>query len=340
MTELLKQLSALDGVSGYEAEVRDAIRKQIAPHCDALRTDPVGNLIAFKKGAQRRKKPLVVCSHMDEAGFLVKSVTADGLIKMAPVGKIEPQVIVGRQMRVGPKKLPGVISLKAIHLTKPEERKEPPALTGLYVDIGSTSKAQTEALTGVGDPIAFGSGCAELGEGHLKGKALNGRAGCAVMVKMLAQPHPFDTWYVFSAGREIANGVKAAISSIAPGTCLLLDGVHAADLPGVPEEGRASRLGHGPAVVMVDGALTCAAALRQAVTAAADKAGIPWQLCGCEEPASDAGIIRGAGSGVEVFRLGCPTRYIRTAASVINLADLAALYELSMLFCREVNYEN
>ena len=52
MKELLKQLCALDGVPGYEDEVREFIEKAVAPYATSMEVVPVGNLIVFKKGAK------------------------------------------------------------------------------------------------------------------------------------------------------------------------------------------------------------------------------------------------------------------------------------------------
>ena len=120
MKELLKQLCELDGVPGYEDEVRAFIEKEAKPYATSMEVDPVGNLIVFKKGKQARKRPLAMFAHMDEVGFLVKDITEDGMLKLATAGGIDPRVLIGRRMRVGEKKIPGFISLKAIHLTTPE----------------------------------------------------------------------------------------------------------------------------------------------------------------------------------------------------------------------------
>ena len=49
MIECLKTLCAMDGVSGDEDRVRAWIRTQAEPWSDEIRTDPLGNLIVFKK---------------------------------------------------------------------------------------------------------------------------------------------------------------------------------------------------------------------------------------------------------------------------------------------------
>jgi endoglucanase len=50
LLETIKALCALDGVSGAEDSVRDFIAGRIAPYVTDMRTDAMGNLIAFKKG--------------------------------------------------------------------------------------------------------------------------------------------------------------------------------------------------------------------------------------------------------------------------------------------------
>ena len=93
-------------------EVRNTISELAAPYAESMVTDALGNLIVLKKGGNRREKPLVVSAHMDEVGFLVSKITENGMIKFLTVGSIDPRVMIGRKMKVGYKKLPGVISLK------------------------------------------------------------------------------------------------------------------------------------------------------------------------------------------------------------------------------------
>ena len=50
LTETLKELCALPGVSSCEDAVRDYIRAITAPYADRSYTDTLGNLIIEKKG--------------------------------------------------------------------------------------------------------------------------------------------------------------------------------------------------------------------------------------------------------------------------------------------------
>ena len=90
MFDLLKTLCALPGPSGAEDAVRGYIRTQAEPYADEIRTDPMGNLMVFRKGEKRLAKPVMLCAHMDEVGVIVKRVTDDGILKFGFVGGVDP----------------------------------------------------------------------------------------------------------------------------------------------------------------------------------------------------------------------------------------------------------
>ena len=62
MIELLKELCSIDGTSGDEGAVRDFIISKLDGFCD-LKTDALGNIIAFKKGAKRPAKKAGLFMH-------------------------------------------------------------------------------------------------------------------------------------------------------------------------------------------------------------------------------------------------------------------------------------
>ncbi|MBR4099297.1 MAG: M42 family peptidase, partial [Clostridium sp.] len=86
MLDLLKQLCTLPGVSGDEDQVRDFIRVQAAPWADEIRTDALGNLIVFKKGAKSTGNKLLLAAHMDEVGVIITRATKEGFLKFGFVG--------------------------------------------------------------------------------------------------------------------------------------------------------------------------------------------------------------------------------------------------------------
>ncbi len=140
LIDTLKTLCALPGVSGGEDAVRDYLRQLAAPHADSIRVDAVGNLIIEKKGRVPGNKKLMLAAHMDEVGLMIRAITDDGYLKFDTVGGIDRRVLIGKPVLVGPKKVPGVIGLKAYHLTSREEEKTVPKLKDFYIDIGAEDR--------------------------------------------------------------------------------------------------------------------------------------------------------------------------------------------------------
>lgn len=336
MKELLKQLCELDGVPGYEDEVREFIEKEAAPYATSMEVDPVGNLIVFKKGAKARKRPLLLMAHMDEVGFLVKDITEDGMLKLAPAGGIDPRVLIGRRMRVGDKKIPGIISLKAIHLTTPEERKDAPGINSLYIDIGCTDKKQAEALVMRGDPAMFDSKFLDLGIDCVKAKAIDDRVGCAVMLELLKQDLPYDTYFAFVVAEEIGSrGATVAAQRVAPGCVVAIEGTTAADMPDVAPHKQSTVQRQGAVVSLMDKGTVYNRPFREKVLAEADAQGVKWQYRKSANGGTDARVGTTCGSAAIAFGLAAPVRYIHCACNVAYLPDLEEVRKLAEIVIKE-----
>ena len=336
MKELLKQLCELDGVPGYEDEVREFIEKEAAPYATSMEVDPVGNLIVFKKGAKERKRPLLMMAHMDEVGFLVKDITEDGMLKLAPAGGIDPRVLIGRRMRVGDKKIPGIISLKAIHLTTPEERKDAPGLNSLYIDIGCTSREQAEDLVMRGDPAMFDSKFFEFGVDCVKAKAIDDRIGCAVMLQLLKQDLPYDTYFAFVVAEEIGSrGATVAAQRVAPGCVVAIEGTTAADMPDVAPHKQSTAQRQGAVVSLLDKGTVYNRPFREQVLAEADAQGVKWQYRKSANGSTDASVGTTCGSAAIAFGLAAPVRYIHCACNVAYLPDLEEVRKLAEIVIKE-----
>ena len=336
MKELLKQLCLLDGVPGYEDEVRAFIEKEIAPYATSMKVDPVGNLIVFKKGQKPRKRPLAIFAHMDEVGFLVKDITEDGMLKLAPAGGIDPRVLIGRRMRVGENKIPGIISLKAIHLTTPEERKDAPGLNSLYIDIGCTGREQAEGLVMRGDPAMFDSKFLEFGVDCVKAKAIDDRVGCAVMLQLLRQDLPYDTYFAFVVAEEIGSrGATVAAQRVAPGCVVAIEGTTAADMPDVAPHKQSTVQRQGAVVSLMDKGTVYNRPFREKVLAEADAQGVKWQYRKSANGGTDARVGTTCGSAAIAFGLAAPVRYIHCACNVAYLPDLEEVRKLAEIVIKE-----
>ena len=335
MIELMKELCALPGPSGCEDAVRAFVLKRVKPFADEIRTDAIGNVMVFRKGRKALDRPVAVCAHMDEVGVIIKKITEDGMLKFGFVGGVDPRVVIGRPVRFGD--VPGVIGIKAVHLTTAAERRTRPKTTNLYIDIGATSRAAAEKLVSLGDYGVFDSAVVEFGDGLIKAKAIDDRVGCAALLKLIEDEPPVDTWFCFTVQEE--TGLRGAASmafALDPGFAMVLEGTTAADLAEVEGADAVCRVRGGVVLPFMDGATIYDAALFELLRDACIKRGIPWQTKTRVAGGTDAGRIHRSRAGVRVCAAAAPVRYIHSPSSVAAKADCEAVLAAARAFLEEL----
>ena len=335
MIELMKELCALPGPSGCEDAVRAFVLKRVKPFADEIRTDAIGNVMVFRKGRKALDRPVALCAHMDEVGVIIKKITEDGMLKFGFVGGVDPRVVIGRPVRFGD--VPGVIGIKAVHLTTAAERRTMPKTKNLYIDIGATSRAAAEKLVSLGDYGVFDSAVVEFGDGLIKAKAIDDRVGCAALLRLLEDEPPVDTWFCFTVQEE--TGLRGAASmafALDPGFAMVLEGTTAADLAEVKGADAVCRVRGGVVLPFMDGATIYDAALFELLRDACIRRGIPWQTKTRIAGGTDAGRIHRSRAGVRVCAAAAPVRYIHSPSSVAAKADCEAVLAAARAFLEEL----
>lgn len=337
LMDTLKELCALDGVSGCEDAVRSYIKEKATPYADEIRVDALGNLIVFKKGKKATGNTLLLAAHMDEVGLIVRSITEEGYLKFACVGGIDRRVLLSKPVTVGPNRIPGLIGMRPIHLTTAEERKSIPEIKELCVDIGAKDKESAEKLVSVGDYVAFSSDIVEFGEGFIKAKAIDDRAGCAVMLELLKEDLPMDCTFAFTVQEEIGcKGAMGAAFSVAPSIALILETTTAADLAGVEGEKKVCCLGDGPVVPFMDNGSIADRKLYELTRTLAKENNIPWQTKHMVAGGNDARAIQRSREGVRTVVMSAAVRYLHAPSTVACVRDFEHIHKLSRLFIEAV----
>lgn len=338
LIDTLKELCALPGVSSREDAVRDYIRAQAAPYADSIRVDVMGNLIVEKKGAVPGSKKLMLAAHMDEVGLMVHTITDEGYLKFSTVGGIDRRVLIGKRVLVGERQLPGVIGLKAYHLTGAEEEKKVPKLKEFYIDIGAKDGEEAKTYVSPGDVAVFDSDIVEFGHGLLKAKAIDDRIGCAVMVELLKEDLPMDCTFAFTVQEEVGTrGAFGAAFSVTPDIALVLEGTTAADLPDMADRQKVCAPGKGPVVPYMDGGAVYDRGLFELLRSLAVENKIPWQTKEYVSGGTDAGAIQRSKSGVRVAAISAAVRYLHTPSSVASLEDCRNILMLARCFLNAVS---
>ena len=270
---------------------------------------------------------------MDEVGLIVKSITDDGYLKFGCVGGIDRRVLLGKRVAIGDKRVTGIIGLKAIHLTTPEERRKVPKLDEYYIDIGVKDRESAEKLVTEGDCGVFVSDVVEFGDRMLKAKAIDDRVGCAVLVKLLEEELPMDCTFVFTVQEEVGTrGAFGAAFSVTPEIAMVLEGTTAADNPSLDESCQVCWPGKGPVISWMDGSAIYDRELFELLRSLADKHQVPWQMKHYLAGGTDAGAIQRTKCGVRVTGISAAVRYLHAPSSVASIADMENMLVLARLF--------
>lgn len=340
LMDTIQELCLLSGVSSYEDEVRAYIKEKAAPYADEMRVDPMGTLIVFKKGKKATGNKLLLAAHMDEVGLIIKRVTDHGYLKFDCVGGIDRRVLLGKKVLVGNERVPGVIGLKAIHMTTAEEREKLPKLEDYYIDIGAKDKETAEKATHIGDFAVFDSDCVLFGDGFIKAKALDDRLGCAIMLELLKEELPMDCTFAFTVQEEVGcRGAHGVGFSVAPKIALILETTTAADLAGMEGHKRVCTPGKGPVVPFMDGGSVADRGLFELMRDLAEKNDIPWQTKHYVAGGNDAGVIQRSREGVRTVVMSAAVRYLHAPSTVASVRDFDYILKLARLFIEAISQE-
>ncbi|MGH9172804.1 MAG: M42 family metallopeptidase, partial [Vicinamibacterales bacterium] len=226
------------------------------------------------------------------------------------------------------------------HVLRPEDRDKPFKIEDLFVDIGADSADEVRALgIRIGSPAVIAYPFEQLTEQRLMAKALDDRAGCAVMIRTLEalQGTDLDVTFVaaFTVQEEVGlRGAGTAAWQIDPDIAIALDGTIAADMPGVPEPRQPTRQGKGPSIRIMDNSMIGNPRMIRALAATANEENIPFQYQVPAPGGTDAGAIHRTRSGVLSGVVSVPCRYIHAPCSVLRLDDFENAVRLVTEFVR------
>lgn len=327
MTEQLRELCVLDGTSGDEGAVRDYIISHIK--ADMVTADNLGNIIVFKKGRSVPKNKVLLAAHMDEVGFMITDITEDGFLRFDAVGGIDPRVVLGRAVRLKNGTF-GVIGTKATHQQTAEQRKKAPDFGDMYIDIGAQSRGAAERLAARGDTACFDTDFFRFGDGFIKGKAIDDRAGCLIMIDMINSDLAYDTWFAFTVQEEVGTrGAAAAAFTVKPDIAVVLETTTACDIAGVSGDKRVCSLGGGAVISYMDRRTVYDRELYRLAFDTAQRLSIPAQTKTVVAGGNDSGAIHVSCGGVRTCALSVPCRYLHSPSCVIKESDYAATKRLA-----------
>jgi len=341
---LLERLCNAPGVSGFETPVREVIAEVVAPFVDEMRVDALGNLIATRRG--KTDFTLMLDAHMDEVGFMVQRVDGAGFISLTPIGGWDERLLPSHMLTIITRdgtRIEGVVGTQPPHILKPADREKVIPLDDMFLDIGAKSAEEAAEMgVHVGDPVVAHYPFRCIGRESVMGKALDDRAGCAVIIKALEALQGIDLEATIMAAFVVAEergmiGARTAAFQIEPDMALALEGTAAADIPGVAPGRSPSAQGKGPAITVVDNSFIAPQKIVRALEDIAGREGIAYQYKTPSYGSTDAGAIHQSRGGVVTGVLSVPCRYIHSPFSTCRLSDFDNTWKLLAAFCKDAH---
>lgn len=328
--KLLKTLTDVNGISGYEYNVKSTMREYLEPVSDEIVEDNLGGIFG-KKNAKNASKTLLLAGHLDEIGFMITHIDDDGYIKFTTIGGWWNQVMLSQKVTITTdegKEYRGIIGSKPPHVLGEEERKKPVDVKNMFIDIGVPNKEAVEALgIAVGDMVTPYSEFEELADSnYLTAKAFDNRFGCAVSIDVLKELQNEDLGVNLVSGATVQEevglrGAKVAANKIKPDLAIAVDVGVAHDTPGMKGQGHETELGKGPLVLIMDGSNIGHVGFRRFIKKIAKENNINIQWSNITGGGTDAGSIHVANEGAATVSIGLPLRYMHSNVSVLHKED-------------------
>ena len=338
----LKELVEADGAPGFEGDVARVMERYLKG-VGAFSRDRLGSFICESKGPAGSPR-VMLAGHLDEVGFIVKSVTKEGYVKFVPLGGWWGHVVLAQRLVIKTRKgdVLGVVGSKPPHELREEDRKKVLEVREMYLDVGAASDFDVKKRLDIrpGDPIVPISPFTRMANPNLLlAKAWDNRIGCALAAetakRLKGSRHPNTVLAVATVQEEVGlRGAQTSAFKTQPDVAFALDVGIAHDTPGTEGD---EKLGGGPLVVVYDATSIPNRGLLDLVMDTAKTLRMPLQFETVERGGTDAGKIHVTGEGVPSISMGGPARYIHSHVSIIDRRDFEQTVKLLVALVKRLD---
>ncbi|MDR1928956.1 MAG: hypothetical protein LBQ07_02660 [Endomicrobium sp.] len=347
--ELLNNLLTSDGISGYEENVAKIITNYLSSICDNVVIDNLGNVIG-KIGTGKKK--IMIISHMDEIGMVVKYIDKNGYIYFIKIGGIDDSVLPGKMVKIINKKgehVTGIIGTIPPHLAKDEKNNKSIKYTDMFIDIGIPSKTNVLKIIDIGDQIIFEPMAGILNGSFYYGKAVDNRIGCYTMIKIMEKLKKnkdlsSEIYACATVQEEIGlKGAKTSSFKLNPDFVLVIDTTISGDIPRIEEKTSILKLGKGTNITMIEASgrgIIVNQKIHKLMVNIAYKNKIPYQIDIINAGITDGAITYINRNGILTGILSIPVRYIHAPISVFNINDVNSTISLGTKIIEKIIKNN
>ncbi len=304
--EVLHKCIEIPGQSGFEEPIRKFLKSELQNYGE-ITTDKLGSVICKIDGTDTSGIKWMISAHMDVNGFIVHSISENGLIKCLNFGyhpnscHLQPVCITTNKG-----------TIRGVLYTSSEDQKKPL----FHIDVGLKIRDDVVAL-GVrpGDPIYLANLPFLIGDPSQKiicSPRLDNRMGVFELIllgkKLSEKPPKDDVYLVGTVEEEVgARGAKTAASMIKPDLAIILD---------VTYDEFPVYLGQGPVITLSDKAVLLSPIIRDFLLELSKRHKMTVQTEVWNIGGTDAGKIRISGFGVPCIPVLTATKNNHTPAEI------------------------
>ncbi|WP_426461575.1 M42 family metallopeptidase [Mycoplasma hafezii] len=345
--ERLVKYLEIEAMSRYEEPVATELRNSIKPGYEISR-DKFGSIIFHKPSKKANAPKVMIAAHMDEVGYIVRSIDKTGQLLLSPIGGIWANTVIGTKAKLvvteTKEEYLGVFGHTSIHIMQSEKVSKAVTNDELYADFGFRNEEEAKAAKVQPGDRVYMSGETILFKNPdlVGGKAMDNRAGVTVLefiANNLADKElDIDLYLVGTVQEEVGTrGAKTSVSIIKPDVAIALDTTSSHDTIGTISGTTA--LFKGAALRYKDGGTLMDPKLVAFFEEVAKKHDIKAYRFVAMGGGTDAHELQFAPGGASVLTISLPQRYLHSPIGVCAISDLLAAGDLLTEFCVEFNQE-
>lgn len=339
----IKELTELQGTSGFEEDIRAYMTEKMTPLVDEIQYDGLGGVFGLRNNEAADAPRIMVAAHMDEVGFMLTNIQDNGLFRVVPLGGWNPYVVSAQRFTLKTSKgnYPCISSSVPPHLLRGTNGQSKVEVTDILFDAGFDSKAEAESF-GVrpGDTIVPQTETIKTANGkNIISKAWDNRYGCTMVLEALETLKTEKLPHTLIAGANVQEevglrGAKPSTQKFQPDLFFAVDCSPADDLTG--KKDTFGHLGEGTLMRIYDPGMIMLKNMREFLLDTAETHHIPYQYF-VSKGGTDAGAAHTSNDGVPSAVIGVPGRYIHTHQTMFSIKDFEAAQELLIQVLRSLD---
>lgn len=335
--KLLREILESITPSGNEESLVKLWMRELKDVANVLYADAIGSAHAILNNTAQRK--VVINAHCDEIGFIIKSISDEGFLKIAPLGGWDAQVAVGQRVKILSDNgiVFGVIGKKPLHQI--EDFKVATKTKELFVDIGAKNKTDAARMVSIGDSMVLDQGFVELCNGLFSSRGCDDKVGFFIILevlKELAKEHlDVAVEGIASVQEEVGTrGVQSAAYLANADIAFVVDINFANDHP-CAEKDTDIRLGRGP---ILERGPHVNKKLFRLLRSTAELNEIQYQLNATGRAfGTDTEVLQKSRGGLASALVSIPCRYAHSPSETCSYKDIEAIINLLIASIKAIN---